>query len=117
MLSPTPTGEQAPTPGPWHLQPQFRSIYALSEGDHGLTIFIAKAEGHQCGEAQANANARLIAAAPALLEALEAFNIKEGQIVGGDSTSLTVRVPLDVIRQADAAIRQARPTQPEGREP
>jgi hypothetical protein len=62
---------QSHTPGPWHVQPHFRSIYALSAGDSGLTTFIAKAGGHQCGETQADANARLIAAAPELLKALK----------------------------------------------
>lgn len=58
------------TPGPWFNQKAFRSIYSFGGDTSGLTIFVAKAEGHQCGEEQADANARLIAAAPTMAEAL-----------------------------------------------
>jgi len=60
---------------------------------------------------EAEANARLIAAAPELYEALEAFNLKERDIVSGTADSLTLRVSLDTVRKAAAALAKARSDQ------
>ncbi len=63
------------TPGPWRVQNGYLTIYALTHGDHGTTRAIAKAvhSDHEHGPAvsfdEAEANARLISAAPDLLEA------------------------------------------------
>ena len=66
--------EAKQTPGPWRLAPA--KDYAGSElnidaGPRGQSGFICTA-GHR-GDAEAEANARLIAAAPELLEALIAI--------------------------------------------
>ena len=60
------------TPGPWFVQDGYLTIYNLSEGTVGTTCAIAKVLREQPGDDQAEANARLIAAAPELLEACEA---------------------------------------------
>ncbi|AZO45912.1 hypothetical protein EJ076_34935 [Mesorhizobium sp. M7D.F.Ca.US.005.01.1.1] len=56
---------------------------------------------------ETEANARLIAAAPDMLAALQAFNLKEEWIVSGSADSLTIRVPLAVLQQAAAAVSKA----------
>lgn len=53
------------------------------------------------------ANARLIAAAPLMLEALQAFNAKEQDIVSGSADHLVLRVPMDVIAKMAAAVAAA----------
>lgn len=60
----------------------------------------------------AQANADLIAAAPLMAEALEAFNLKPDAIVGGTADHLVVRLPLTAISQAAAALKAARGEQP-----
>jgi hypothetical protein len=59
------------TPGPWFAQPGFLTIYNMSDGTSGLTCAVASVLVDQPGIEQANANARLIAAAPEMAEALE----------------------------------------------
>ena len=59
------------TPGPWFAQPGFLTIYIMSEGTSGLTCAVASVLFEQPGLDQANANARLLAEAPAMAEALE----------------------------------------------
>ena len=48
------------TPTPWRLQEGYNNIYALSDGDSGLTIAIATCHSHQvtgrCEEAETNAH-------------------------------------------------------------
>jgi hypothetical protein len=61
------------TPGPWFVQPSFLTIYAMSDGYVGLTCALASVLRDQPGVAAAKANARLIAAAPDLLAALDAL--------------------------------------------
>lgn len=63
------------TPGPWRVQDGFNTIYTTScpETGTGITIAIAKASDHQCKSEEVAPNARLLAAAPALLAALEAL--------------------------------------------
>ena len=58
------------TPGPWFAQAGYLTIYNLSDGNVGTTCGIAKVLRDQPGDDQAEANARLIAAAPELLDAL-----------------------------------------------
>lgn len=81
------------TPGPW-----------VIAGDE-----IETAEGqYVCHFGDGlEADARLIAAAPELLEALRAFNVTERMIVGGTADSLTIRVPISVLQNAAAAIAKA----------
>lgn len=59
------------TPGPWFAQPGFLTIYNMSNGTSGLTCAVASVLTEQPGLDQANANARLLAEAPAMAEALE----------------------------------------------
>ena len=59
------------TPGPWFVQPGFLTIYNMDGGDYGLTCAVASVLDKQPGRDAAEANARLIAAAPDLLEALK----------------------------------------------
>ena len=60
------------TPAPWFVQDGFLTIYNLSEGTVGTTCAIAKVLREQPGDDQAEANARLIAAAPDLYDAADA---------------------------------------------
>jgi hypothetical protein len=53
------------------------------------------------------ANARLIATAPELLEALEAFNLGSESIVSGSAETITLRVPIKAIQDAARAIAKA----------
>lgn len=70
----TPIGaakQPAHTPGPWTLDPiagAAGNCYIYSDADHGALI--AKVDCRECGADQAAANARLIAAAPDLAEAI-----------------------------------------------
>jgi hypothetical protein len=60
------------TPGPWQVQDAYLNVFTCTNGTTGLTVHLAKVNAVQCagGRAEALANARLIAAAPDLLEAL-----------------------------------------------
>lgn len=60
------------TPGPWFAQAGYLTIYNLSDGTVGTTCALAKVLREQPGDDQAEANARLIAAAPELYDAAEA---------------------------------------------
>ena len=62
------------TPRPWYVQPGFLTIYAcegLDTAGCGLTQAIASMNTSQTPQDEAEANARLIAAAPDLLAAAE----------------------------------------------
>lgn len=52
-------------------------------------------------------NARMIAALPELLEAVEAFNVGPDDIVGATSEHLIVRLPVAIITKAAAALQKA----------
>jgi hypothetical protein len=68
------------TPGPW----RFHSETGFIGSDHGyVPIATPFQETWQTGKPQAVANARLIAAAPDLLAALEALTDPEGHIYHG----------------------------------
>lgn len=62
----------AHTPGPWILDPvagAAGSSYVYSEPDS--SALIARVDARECGDEQAKANAKLIAAAPDMLAALQ----------------------------------------------
>lgn len=59
-------------------------------------------------DARREAVANLIEAAPKLLAALEGFNVDPANIINGTPNSLIVRLPIEVFREAAAALRAAR---------
>lgn len=69
--------------------------------------------GQEDGADEAIANAALISAAPDMLEALKGFSMTEQMIVSGTSTHLTLRVPIEAIQKAAAAIAKATLTRKE----
>ena len=85
------------TPGPWHTTKPIESNgYVWVDPSDGCCGDVATAWPTHQGSAEANAN--LIAAAPELLEALEAARRKIEWILP---------VEWDVMRQIDAAIAKA----------
>jgi len=79
------------TPGPWKIDQ--RTVYALDV--YGVNRFYASVHGVHTPTAEIEANARLIAAAPDLLEALEgalkyvAFAFNEG-MDGAEQAGLAI---------------------------
>jgi hypothetical protein len=61
----------AHTPGPWHVVPEAQSPWIVGDAE-GDSIADCEPPGPWMSEEEADANARLIAAAPDLLAALEA---------------------------------------------
>ena len=63
------------TPGPWHVETieTADTVEAIAVRDGNYGMFLAQIEPHAIEHADALANARLIAAAPELLAALEAL--------------------------------------------
>lgn len=97
------TDKPAWTEGPWTIVPRNRLSQMIGSNSGNNGIWVAEAKG---GDSEANAH--LIAAAPDLYEALEAFNLTKEQIVSGSADSLTVKIPLSVIRKAATAPSRAR---------
>lgn len=90
------------TPGPWNTGQRGRM---LNVGHNGTLIATIDCRSqHPAVEAEAHANARLIAAAPELLEALHsALNIEGAAILGAQSgawTGLDVQYHFGKIRAA-----------------
>lgn len=83
-----------PTPGPWRVNPHTREVFT----DQDRTIARAHLDSRTRSYAESVANARLIAAAPELLEALE-------NIVRHADVLDRVALPIDA---AEAAIAKAR---------
>jgi hypothetical protein len=79
-----------PTPGPWEIDERYPGSYAIELN----VAWLGASSSHQPGENLANA--RLIAAAPDLLEALKS-------IVSSESAILT-----ELREQADCAISKAK---------
>lgn len=87
------------TPGPWVAQKYKDDWYDVSQE--------AKPEHHEiCMAAHTEADARLIAAAPELLEALQAF-LRAPHIGSGGPGSSTIVVQDFNLRAARAAIAKA----------
>jgi hypothetical protein len=76
------------TPGPWFAQPGFLTIYNMSDGTSGLTCAVASVLVDQPGIEQAAANARLIASAPEMAEALRLWLAYDS---GADDVSMMIR--------------------------
>lgn len=98
----TDTKVAAHTPGPWYTSPQ--QGYVRYEGVHGPNICGMDAFGGPAEEAFANA--RLIAAAPEMLEALEAIVAEADQSNGGKGARLPIVIYMKEL--AEAAITKAR---------
>lgn len=91
----------AHTPGPWHIQDDHGKRWIETNGNDDTIAEIHRRRRmgsvYSCEEA--DANARLIAAAPDLLEALEEFMAHGEQAFGHD---------FEVMVKARAAIAKAR---------
>lgn len=72
------------TPGPWMLSG--RTVYALN--DQGFNRFSAQVQDAHTSAVELEANARLIAAAPELLEALEALTANYADVEPGGSKNV-----------------------------
>ena len=95
------------TPGPWFAQAGYLTIYNLSDGNVGTTCAIAKVLRDQPGDDQAEANARLIAAAPELYDAAEnALDTLLSCCVAGDGVDDRDAI-LEAQQMLRAAIRKA----------
>jgi hypothetical protein len=100
------------TPGPW-------SLAAKKKGGERLVVVgdpwpestqmacIAEAFQMSGPHGTGEGNARLIAAAPDLLAALRGLNMTEDRIVGAQGGDMIVRMPMDAITAAAAAIAKA----------
>jgi hypothetical protein len=90
------------TPAPWRSDNDDSAICA------GPSMTLARVYwGEERTEEEDRANAHLIAAAPDLLAALKEFRLKEEYVVGAQGQHLILRVPLDAIQKAAAAIAKA----------
>lgn len=104
------------TPGPW----KAKTLEEWVEGKGGLVVIdapgkwlsLANAHIHRDSREEGEANARLIAAAPDLLEALEAMDaLVESlwdSVPWGDTFNLDIRALNEVPGKARAAIAKAR---------
>ena len=63
------SGKEKWTPGPWSVQPNAHDVPCIVQGPN-YRVAVAHRQENRPNEATAAANARLIAAAPALYEAL-----------------------------------------------
>ena len=86
------------TPGPWKIG-KFLRVYGGEKDHFGGQMLIANVNGGRVGGGDGDANARLIAAAPDLLEALKGWTAWAGD--GSDNEELTY------ITRARAAIAKA----------
>lgn len=103
------------TPGPWHVQKGFNTIFTTSDPakQTGITIAIAKVLDDQVGsQSECNANASLIAAAPDLYEALKEVLLAERLGTRPPETAMQAEEKLDRIKyavnKAEAALAKAR---------
>lgn len=93
------------TPGPWFWTPENRNGgYLHDASGDTLILEYTTADDGLHGTAE---DKRLIAAAPKLLHALEAFNFTEIAILGGTADTLILHVPIKVLQDAAAAIAEA----------
>lgn len=91
------------TPGPWMLTE--RTIYALNE--QGANRFHASVRDNYAPTYELNANARLMAAAPELLDALEKIKLRLEVYLDDerDMAESSMQLCLDYAQQAIAKAR------------
>ena len=105
MTSPNPQEGGKHTPGPWRISDE---IYIRDASRNGAYIAeIDPMTDFEGNEAEADANARLIAAAPALLEALQALYDDYKQLADSGDAGFWRLEDCDVGKQAMAALLQA----------
>ena len=108
------------TPGPWHNFGRQPSVAGLPHSAVGAKTLLARVYSEAYGDdAQETANARLIAAAPDLLEALQWYEAKAVQMgraaIHQDSKlmlALMKEIAVEYGAQARAAIAKATGEQP-----
>lgn len=100
-----------PTPGPWSLSTSLEPCgNCLSRSVIGADSFVAEVLYEDEQDPTADANARLIAAAPELLAALIALiptNVNLANLSWPDDTNIPVDISLGEFRLASAAIAKA----------
>lgn len=110
------------TPGPWKAAPEANGEWGIDSATGWGIATVAGSAGPGPGDDESAANARLIAAAPELLETLQSLNAFVGVMVGrGPEATIpdTITTPLgvpvkigEIMRDAAAALAKA-----EGRTP
>ena len=92
------------TPGNWYTHRSgFSTVYVEARIGGGMVQEIAACGPTEAGAEQQEANARLIAAAPELLEAL----VEMTALAAGPTGGVTVQQKRDVVSKARAAIAKA----------
>ena len=92
-------------PGPWSCIVEGNDAFVMPAGDSPCVTLI-KLRGAGTSYSESLANARLIAAAPCLLEALEAFQ-RAPSVGSAGPGSVTIAVQAFNLRAARAAIAKA----------
>lgn len=102
------------TPGPWkwdhdelHQASLIDAYYAARERNEYENHPQAIVETDSGYYGPFGADRDLIAAAPDMLAALKEFRLKEEYVAGAQGNHLILRIPLDVIQKAAAAIAKA----------
>jgi hypothetical protein len=101
------------TSGPWKVQPRSNNMIDITHSDSGpgrITLALCRVQSRQSWVEESTANARLIAAAPALYEALKsmlAIHTKSAGFNGQYGTKLTEFIEAQSVK-VDAAIAKAR---------
>ena len=96
------SGKEKWTPGPWSVQPNAHDVPCIVQGPN-YRVAVAHRQENRPNEATAAANARLIAAAPALYEALH--DLVHGRISdSAKATEATRQRRRDAWENAKAAL-------------
>ena len=95
------------TPGPWRVEPQWNGRMDIRGADNTICGGVWRGAYGEPGSI-GQANAKLMAAAPELLEALETYELPGGHMVGCTAGSLPGNDCQPVCIKARAAIDAAR---------
>lgn len=91
------------TPGPWHIEKSRGNRFVVRDKDNNVPGVCTVYDYGEHGPAEINA--RLIAAAPDLLEACKAISHEWDQQYDGTTTMISI--PVEVIEKVDREIRKA----------